>query len=318
MSIEKGRPGTRIEEHDLTALGGGDRHVHRPRARRRHLHRDIGSGAIDAFHLGEIKRGFRLPGENGGGEVAGTSLQGEAQGRVEPPLVSQRRAWHRPKRLATGAARAVRGQDLQKIRKIVQSTEARIKFVRPLLLGAADARGRLQQIRPTGVADEEKIAAQQGDGFGCPAAFVRHEKANVLGRVPGSVPDIETDSSDIKMIPIAQERDVLAAARPLGLPVPATFGRQVSMRPVIFHQRPRTADEVRVNVRLGDRHDFQVVLRGDPLIAFHVAFGIDDDGIPATLATNHVRVLGKPGIKDLSEKHGRGAAASFHRSNSAD
>ncbi len=128
------------------------------------------------------------------------------------------------------------------------------------------------------------------------------------GVCPGVCTTLNSMLPDGERVAVAQELVVVRSAaellvEPLVLPVGIPLVRNVHLRADPLRQLARTGDEVRVDVRLGGRHDAQPVGLGQIDVPVDVALGIDDDRLARLLTPDQIRRLGELLVVDHPHEH---------------
>ena len=168
----------------------------------------------------------------------------------------------------------------------------------PLVQGAEDVRGPLarldREVGPGDVADEQRVAAEQGPG-GAVAAGVAEQEGGVLGPVAGGVDRLDREVADLQR-PAVGERLV----RVLGL------GQLVDVdaRPGRPRQAPVAGDVVGVVVGLQDVPDPDPVQPRQPPVGVDVPLRVDDDGDARFAVGDQIGSAAEVLVDDLPEEHG--------------
>ena len=158
--------------------------------------------------------------------------------RVEPALEADRRRSARAHRHAAQRPRDVAGEDLDAVGKLEEPPE-----------GVEEALGALgrpdSEIRPRGVADEERVAGQDEPRL-VGARRVDHGETAVLRPVPRRVDAAKDDGPDLELVPV-RERIVRV--------VDLRGGVDADRDAELEREAPVPGDVVRVRVRLDRPHE---------------------------------------------------------------
>jgi len=153
--------------------------------------------------------------------------------------------------------------------------------------------GRDRQVRPGGVADEERIACEDEPGLFGPAAIDDRE-ATVLGAMPWGVEHPQRDVAEHDLLSLL-ERVVL---------VRGFRGRVDGDRdPVLKRQPPVSGDVVGVSVRLERAHDSHALLFRRREILLDRVGGIDDDRLMRLRIADEIRRAAEVVVDELPEDH---------------
>jgi hypothetical protein len=155
--------------------------------------------------------------------------------------------------------------------------------------GPAD---RGQQVGPTHVANEQRVAGEDGPGLG--VGVLVDDDRDRLGGVTGRVPDLEGDLAEGESLAVRQGVD-----RELG----HTLVTEGDDRAGGLGELQVARQEVGVEVGLDHPLDGQPVGLGVGQIAGDVALGIHDDGPTGRLVADHVAEQRQAGELVLLEVH---------------
>ena len=178
-------------------------------------------------------------------------------------------------------------EDLDAVGELEQSLKTRVE-----LAGPVDGLDR--QVRPGGVADEERVAREDEPRLFGPGP-VDDCKATVLGAVAGSVDHPEGDVAQHHLLPVL-ERIVLVS----GLRRRMDRDRD-SMRQ---RQTPVSRDVVGVRVRLERARDLHALLLGRCEVLLDRVGGIDDNRLLRLLIADEIRRAAEIVVDELPEDHG--------------
>ena len=170
----------------------------------------------------------------------------------------------------------------------------RVEERAPQRLGVEPRAARGEEVGPSDVADEERVAGQDPVGGDVVGVLV-DEHADRLGGVPGRGSDLEQDLTEHEALPVRHrldgEVDVGALAEG-----DHRAGRGGEL------QVPR--EEVGVEVRLEHPLDAQILRRGLLEVQPDVAARVDDDGPAGRLVTDQVGRVRQAREVVLGEDHG--------------
>ena len=255
---------------------------------------------VDALHLSEILRRFRLTSEYHLHELV---FVGHTERPVEETLIPNGAVRDRAQPLAAGRSRTMARPDLQPVGIAPETLKRRIQRARCTLHRAFDLRRPLQQIRPTHVANEHEVARHHGDGF-AGGGRVGDQKAEMLRRMPGRMHGGHHDIADLERISILEQGRTVAE-RERVLPIGITFVGEIQRGARAMRKFARPGHEIRVNVRLGHVRD------GHPLglrhveILFDVTIRVDDDGRAGTSAADEIAGLREFRVVKPFDDHAR-------------
>ena len=232
----------------------------------------------DPFH---VRGTGRLRPERGVEEVRELA----PERRVEPALEADRRRRLRAHRRAAEGARDVAGEDLNAVAELDEPPQAVEEALGSLL--------RLdREIRPSRVADEQRVAAEHEPRLVAPGA-VDDREAAVLRPVPRRVDRPEDDLSDLDLGPVLER---LVRERRLGLPVHA------DRDPVLEREASVTGDVIGVRMRFEHADEPHFAAFGLGQHRVDVVRRIDDDRDAGVLVADEVRGAAQIVVEELLEQ----------------
>ena len=207
--------------------------------------------------------------------------------RVEAALEADRRRGLRAHRRAAERAGDVAREDLDAVPELGEAAQAVEEA-----LGALPGLDR--EIRPAGIADEERVAGEDEPRLVAPGA-VDHREAAVLGAVARRVDRAQDDVADLDLGPVLER--LVREGRP-GLLVDANRDA------VLEREAAVSRDVVGVRVRLEDADQPDVVPLGLCQHGFDVIRRVDDDRDAGVLVADEVRGAAQVIVQELLEQHG--------------
>ena len=147
-------------------------------------------------------------------------------------------------------------------------------------------RGPDREVRPGGVADEERVTGEQ-------QLLVDEERA-VLGPVPRRVQHAHRDLADVQHVSVHHGVEVVLRLR-------ERMDRDT--RAVLEREPAVPRDVVGVVVRLDDAHDAQRVALRLLDVLLDRERGVDDDRLAGLLGADQVGGAAEVGVDELSKQH---------------
>lgn len=190
------------------------------------------------------------------------------------------------------------------LRQSNRGTQAGVKRARARLHRADLTRSAFEQIGTPHITHKDKVPAQQTHRLSCTSSQIRHQKAHVLRRVPGGENGFQLNVADAERVAIMQEARIRVTLGPFKLRDGPAFRREIRHGFVTLHQLARTAEVVRMDVRIRYRSDPQIVVSGDLQVTVNIPFRVNDDCLAGALAPDQIGILREGGVSDLPEKHG--------------
>ena len=147
-------------------------------------------------------------------------------------------------------------------------------------------RGADREVRPSGVADEERVTGEQ-------QLLVDEERA-VLGPVPRRVQHTHGDLADVQHVSVHHGVEVVLRLR-------ERMDRHA--RAVLDRKPPVPRDVVGVVVRLDRAHDAQRVALRLLDVLLDRERGVDDDRLAGLLGADQIGGAAEVGVDELSKQH---------------
>ncbi len=144
------------------------------------------------------------------------------------------------------------------------------------------------EVRPGGVADEERVAGQHEPP--------RHEEGAVLGPVARRVQDADRDRADPELLPVGER-----------LEGELRLGERVhrDREPVLERESAVPGDVVRVRVRLEHAHDPHACFGRRLEVRLDRVGRVDDDRDPRLLVADEIGGATQVPVHELPEEHVR-------------
>ena len=158
-----------------------------------------------------------------------------------------------------------------------------------------------REIRPSRVADEERVAGEDEPRL-LGAGAVDHGEAAVLGPMAGRVNGAQDDLADLDLGSVFER---LVRERRLGLAVDA------NRDPVLERETTVARDVIGVRVRLDNRHDPNLAAFRLRQHRLDVVLRIDDHRDAGVLVADEVRGTAQVVVEELLEQHGATLPALF-------
>jgi hypothetical protein len=158
---------------------------------------------------------------------------------------------------------------------------------------AGAVHGLDRQVRPGGVADEERIAREDEPGLLGPGP-VENREAAVLGPVARRVEHAESHVAEHDLLSVLERIVLVAGYR----------GRMNGDRgPMLEREAPVTRDVVGVGVRLERAHDSHALLLRRAQVLPDCVGGIDDDRLSRLRIADEIRRAPEVVVDELPEDH---------------
>jgi hypothetical protein len=166
---------------------------------------------------------------------------------------------------------------------------------------ASDARGALEQVGPSDVADEDEIAGDGGERLGC-RLRVGDQKRDVLRGVSGRMHHIDAHAADRERIAVLKQHGVGGLGERIAPVRTAFVGQQ--QRGTGFGGELATARQVvGVDVGLRDVRDANALFSGGAKVLIDVAIGVDHHGVAGVHRADEITRLGELGVVEASNQH---------------
>ena len=254
--------------------------------------------SVELLHPREVRRRLRLIFQNAAHEIR---FVADLERPVRAKLVAEGALRNGAKGLATGRPGAMAWPDLQIVGQVAQCLERSEQLDGRTLHRARNAGRTLEQIGPTDVAREEEVTRHHPDGE-VARRLVRCEEHDVLGGVPGGVPDGEAHATERDRVTVVQrsrERSTETVSRRCFDPLRGVKERGAGRD----GERLGPREEVSVHVGFRDELDPHVLELGGFQIPGRVAERVDHDRLPCRLAGDQVAGLGEPVVIESPEDH---------------
>ncbi len=261
---------------------------------------------VVALHACEVKLRLGLSVEDGVHEVV-FAFECSADHRVILTLVSDRRLRHGTQGFAAGGSGAVGGPDLHVVGHVEETLHRAVELTRRRLHHAFDFGRRFEQIGTTQVVHKCEVAGYNAHRLRSASALVGDRKGEVLGRVARRMNGLNLDVADREGVAVVKQLGIVRAAAlfrlfdPLVLPVVGALVGEVQLCIEALGKLTGARQEVGVDVRLRNGHNFNALFFGELQVLVDVALGVDDKRFTGLLAANEVRVLSEFGIENLTE-----------------
>ena len=225
--------------------------------------------------VGEVRRGVGLIGRD---QFDERGLAHRLQRVVGAPLFADGRHRFLAQCLAAQRPGAVSGVHGGAVGKRQQLVAERVVQQASEVVGRPSERHA--QIGTTDVADEQRVAGQDGLRLGGAAIEIVDDQRNRLGRVSRRLERLQPHSTEIDDVAVV-ERDER---------VLRSCGRaQIDLRPGAIAQFEVAGNEVGMEVREEDVLDSQTMLGGEREVLIHVTLRVDDGGRVRLLVADQIR-----------------------------